>query len=608
MRKSKFLFGLILCIAGGLMSCNEDYLDQTVITDLNEDIIFADSTYATGFLTDIYSDIGFDTDLDRFDQVGGLQVACDEAEYKQVSKITTGASFATGTITPVTVTKDVWETCYKRIRACNKFLQKIEVTPMMESTKRQYKAECRVLRAWYYFILVRHYGGVPLIGDDIYELDDDIKSTRDTYADCINYIDSEINSVLSEHVLRPRTSGRLNGRASEGWCYGLLSRMWLYAASPLFNSDERFGTADTQDLLNFPTYDKERWKKAIDASLQVITSSGDYRLFEYHYDGHDLNQEEPGWGYYGIWFDFDYFTDTDYGDFHYPDGAYQESIVEKKAATGYHVLQILCPVTCGGNGAAGYPYSNLVDAYPMIDGKPIGEGKYTYDPLQPALNRDPRFKNSISYNGCTQRSGDNMYSPVYTFMGDGATQDAVHSGTPTGYYIRKFVKRDCAGNYWAAPYEFRPLMRFAEILLNYAEAVNEYYGPDHVETLGSEEMSPYQVLKLIRRRAGIQAGDDGMFGLKANMTQEEMREAIRLERYIELAFEGFRFFDVRRWKIVEQTENVPMMGFEIKRTGTAFSYRPFEVRRHIFRPAMYFFPIPYDETVKQPDLKQNPYY
>jgi hypothetical protein len=121
-------------------------------------------------------------------------------------------------------------------------------------------------------------------------------------------------------------------------------------------------------------------------------------------------------------------------------------------------------------------------------------------------------------------------------------------------------------------------------------------------------------LKLIRRRAGIDAGADGMYGLKAGMTQQEMREAIQLERRIELAFEGFRFFDVRRWMIAEQTENQLMHGIEITRvvdeeTGkVSYEPREFDVRPHIFRRAMYFWPIPYAETVKSPELIQNPYY
>ena len=154
----------------------------------------------------------------------------------------------------------------------------------------------------------------------------------------------------------------------------------------------------------------------------------------------------------------------------------------------------------------------------------------------------------------------------------------------------------------------RPLMRYTEILLNYAEAANEYYGPDHKDVLGDQEISPYIVLRKIRECAGIEPGEDGTYGIKNNMSQADMTEAIRLERRLDLAFEGHRFFDVRRWMIAEDTDNRMMHGFEITRNGERKTGRIIDTRQHTFRKAMYFYPIPYKETVKSPDLLQNPYY
>ena len=106
MKSKTCMIGALLALLG-VSSCNDDYLDQTVITDLNEEVVFADSTYASGFLTQIYTDIGFDTDGDRFSLNGGLQVASDEAEFRASSQITTGMMFATGTLNPVTVTSSI---------------------------------------------------------------------------------------------------------------------------------------------------------------------------------------------------------------------------------------------------------------------------------------------------------------------------------------------------------------------------------------------------------------------------------------------------------------------------------------------------------------------
>ncbi len=322
MRKNITMVMLSLGLLG-ISSCNDNFLDQTATTDLNEKVVFADSAYAAGFLTQIYHDIGFDTEINRFGN-GGLQVACDEAEFAESSSISTGMSFATGTINPLTVTNDAWNTCYTDIRRCNKFLKLIDGTPMDESTKTQYKAECKFLRAWYYYILLRHYGGIPLIGDTCYAATDKVKSTRDTYADCVNYISNTCNELLKMNVLRPRNSGRSNGRISEAVCQSLLSRLYLDAASPLHNGSG-FGTDSTKALLGYPNYDKELWNYSLQASRSVMTSSGDYRLFKADYD--DQNKvDDVGWGFYAVQQAADFSDVTNAAGNTYPYGSYQELI------------------------------------------------------------------------------------------------------------------------------------------------------------------------------------------------------------------------------------------------------------------------------------------
>lgn len=613
-RKGNYLVLFLMII--GIASCGDDFLDQTATTDLSEESVFADSAYAAGFLTDIYADIGFDTDLDRFGE-GGLQCATDESEPRASSRISSGLAFATGTINPVIVTTDAWEKCYSNIRKCNKFMQRIGDAPMIESAKLQYKAEARFLRAWYYYILLRHYGGVPIVYDKIYGANEPIDATRQNYETCVNYIIDECNAILADNILRPRNSGRSNGRISQAACYALIMRVTLDAASPLHNGSG-FGTDDTKLLLGYANADPQRWERAYEAAKRAMQMQGDYRLYEVHTchkfpDAND-GKPEPGWGFYAVQSPGEFVNVTSDGAFSYPFAAYQEIILMKKQEIRITTCQMLDPPSCGGNGAAGYAYYDLAKAFPMIDGKPIGESSYAYNPLQPNQNRDPRFDVSIIYNGSKICNQTDYFYPIYTYKGENSTQDAVYSGTPTGLYTRKMLPRAASGNWWIEPLQSRPLIRFAEVLLSYAEAVNEWKGPDFSETLGDgNTYSALEVLKLIRRRAGIAPGTDGMYGLKAGMTQDEMREAIRNERRIELAFEGFRFFDVRRWMIAEKTENQPMHGLEITRVvdennKVTYVPREFVVRNHVFRKAMYFWPIPYAEIVKTPALKQNPYY
>jgi len=610
---------LLSSLLAGVSCSDQGFLDETVTTDLNQKVVFSDSTYTAGFLNQIYEQIGFDTDPVRFSTTafgwttfyGGLQTASDEAKFRRTSTITTDVMFATGTINPVLVSEDAWTNCYANIRRVNIFLKYVEGTPIADGIRNQYKAEARFLRAWYYGILLRHYGGVPLIGNVIYNVGDDIKTTRDSYADCVNYIVNECDTIISSNLLPKRRTGRDYGRISEAACRALKARVLLYAASPLYNGigDDTAPTAEYKNLLGYPVYDKERWRIAYEAARDVIALN-EYRLFEWQQTGsaNDNNSTpEMGWGFYAVTSmasDFASFTVRSDGEI-FKDGAFCEIILDQTAAKGNSRETRYGPPTSGGGDEAGYVYKELADAFPMADGKAIGESKYPYDILHPNMNRDPRFANSVLFDGGYFCTGTSTYTPIRISAGVGATLDAVHVGTPTGFYVKKTTSRATCGNTFIGVPQSRPLIRYAEILLNYAEAANEYFGPDYSD----QYTSIYNTLKAIRSRAGIEPGTDNMYGLNPTMTQAEMRETIRQERRIELAFEGHRFFDVRRWKIADVTDNKMMHGLEITvNADGSKSSQEFEVGNHTFRQAMYFWPIPYNEVVKSKSLVQNPYY
>jgi len=600
MKYKRHLLWLIILIGIiSLLSCsNKSFLDETQTTDLTTDVIFSDSTYTQGFLSGIYKDLALDTDPGRFtldvsfNRFGGLQGASDEAECKISSTITTDLLFATGSINPVVVSSDAWQKCYQNIRRVNVFLQNVDNAPLNYNTKKTYKAEARFLRAWYYFILLRHYGGVPLIGDVVYGADDQIKTTRDTFADCVDYILSQCDSIAPDLIIRP--SGMNYGRAGAGACMGLKSRVLLYAASPLFNGGAEVPADYPKELVAYPNYDKGRWKLAMDAAKAVIDLNV-YSLFM----SDPQNQYPDLNGFFWV------FQASDRAS----DGAQKELLVElvppKDGKNFVYKERLFNPPSRGGDGG-GFAYQGLIDAFPTINGKSITEDP-TYNEQNPYANRDPRLYASICYDQHPMQNGSSPNVPVNIYLkADGTPfdQDGVHTGTPTGYYICKATYfKAAAANYFIGPPETRPQLRYAEILLNYAEAATEWYAP------ANPPDDVYDVLKLIRQRAGILPGNDGMYGLKVNMTSDEMREAIHNERRVELAFEGQRFFDVRRWMIAPQTDSQMMTGMEITLgTNGVKVYKRFNVRQHIWRPAMYFWPIPYSETSKSPDLMQNPYY
>lgn len=583
MLMKKIIYPILLILGIWLLaSCeSKDFLDETETTDLDELTVFADSTYTTAFLTDIYTNIGFASNFDRFNNgwgtsSGGMQTACDEAEPRQLSSITTDVQFVTGTVNPVIISDDSWNVPYANIRKVNQLLKHLPNTPLTEGRKRTYGAEARFLRAWYYSVLLRHYGGVPLIGDTIYNYGDKINSVRNTYEECVNYIVSECDAAAKDLPIQP--AGRDRGRAGQGACKALKARVLLYAASPLFNGSD-FAPDSYKTLLGYPEYSKDRWRLAMEAAQEVI-GTGVYSLYK-------DNAEEPGRGFYRIYIPSDWVAD----------GAYSGTILEHKRSPGRWRESLFQPPSRNGGGG-GWVYQELVDAFDMKNGKSITDPTSGYDPNNPYANRDPRFYNSITYDQSMLRNGDIENMPVNIFLGNyngvPSGQDAVHAGTPTGYYIKKQQHRACAANFWIDVNQARPLIRYAEVLLNYAEAKNEYEGP-------SPEI--YSALEAIRERAGMNP-----YSLPADLSQDEMREVIRHERQVELAFEGFRFWDVRRWMIAEETENKMMTGMEVIRDGNNVEYNRFNVRKHVFRKATYFWPIPYKEVAKSPELLQNPYY
>lgn len=608
MIRSRFLSCLFLLMGlFGITSCvDSSFLDETQTTDLSKEVIFSDSTYTVGFLNHIYADIAFDVYPNRFGP-GGLQTACDESEYKVTSDNTDGVQFVSGTVNPVSINENTWKTCYRNIRSANVFLANADFSPMSASAIKRYKAEARFLRAWYYFMLLRHYGGVPLLGDDVYDNEnyETIDMTRNTFQECLDYIVSECRTAYPD--LRIRTAGSNFGRASGGACLALISRALLYAASPLFNGTTHTDDARLKEVMGYPDANMERWKEAADAARQFI-ATGMWKVFIYHKDNNDA--DERGWGYYAQFEGDDYASKTNYNGIQYDYAALSGCILSLIHKMGTEKEHIFDPPTCNNGDIpdGGFPTLEMVECYPMKDGAKPGEGKYAYDRMNPGQNRDPRFSNSITYNGLLRCNNMQNYY-VYTYKGLGATVDAIGQATRTGFYWRKTLHRDTRGGLFISVGQTFQVLRYEEVLLNYAEATNEYYGPNHSDAVGEQTVSPMEVLRTLRERAGIEPGDDGNYGLKANMTQEEMREAIRLERRIELACEGHRFFDVRRWMIADQTENAMVHGWEIThKTDGSYTGRVIDVRQHVFRKAMYFWPIPYNEVMRSAELLQNPYY
>jgi len=583
----KRCFPFLILLALGCRK--EGFLAATTTTNLDEKTVFSDSSRTVGFLANIYSNVGFSTSLSRFTfntftVCGGLEAACDEAEPSHAFS-TPATQFATGTVNAGIIGEEPYKTCYGNIRAVNVLFKNLPNAPLRQAYKNQMVAEAHFLRAWYYSILVEHYGGVPLVGDTLLTYEKPIEAKRSTYAECIDYILSECD--LAAATLPTTQTGLNYGRASKGACLALKARVLLYAASPLFNGTTLVSDAGANidpALVGYPTYDANRWKLAEDAA-QAVIAAGVYSLNT----ANKYQTSQPGYGFQGL----------------FPQRVNTEYIFQLMRPASNSDLENMClPPSRGSNGSGSFPYQGLVDAFPMRNGKPITDPTSGYDPANPYKDRDPRLDYSIIHdqtvllvrtgNGQTNGSAPvNIY--MGTFNGISTGQDAVHQGTVTGYYNNKMLDPQAiAATLSFGSQRVMPLMRYAEVLLNYAEAANEFEGP-----VGNV----YAAVEAVRERAGLDP-----FQLPTGLTKEEMRVWIQNERRIELAYEGHRFWDVRRWKIAPQTENIQSQGMEVNRNGASVVYKPFNITKHNFRPAMYLWPFPLSETGKSPELIQNPGY
>jgi starch-binding outer membrane protein, SusD/RagB family len=579
MKRSYYLFMFWGFVVLSMVSCNkEGFLDKTQSTDLNEETVFADSTYAMNFLNGIYVNVGFSSSPTRFSSTyatyPGLESACDEAEGYVGGAGNTYIQFATGTVSSTVVSKDAWETPYKEIRAVNMLLKHLSKVPVTAGLKERVKAEARFLRVWYYFILLEHYGGIPLVGDTLYTTSDVIPQARNTFEECVNYIVAECDSA--DKVLPWIQTDNDYGRINKAACKALKARTLLYAASPLFNGGSIATSEPLKSITGYPAYDKERWKLAQDAALEVI-GPGKYSLYV-------DNATAPGYGFYEV---FLLRKST-------------ELIFAKMQDDNRYLEEIWLPPSTSSKPIA-FPYLEMVNAFGMKNGRPITDPASNYNPDDPYSNRDPRFDYSIIRDQtAVMKYPDLKRIPVNVYID--ATDpdnvisgsDAPHKGTLTGFYPFKMVDEDVAPSWFnSVTKRCMPLIRYAEVLLDFAEARNEY--------LDVPDQEIYDAVEAIRSRAGLNP-----YTLTAGLTQSEMREIIRNERRVELAFEGHRFWDVRRWKIASETDNVMLHGTEWTKTSTGKVNKTFDVRKHNFMDNMYLWPIPESEVSKSPELLQNP--
>ncbi len=576
---------LALLLAGlaATSACKKDTFLESRTSALTEESVFSDSARTIAFQTRIYNEVGFSFNKGRWSSHGNTEVDTDDAEYRYSGGGQMAVILYSGTHSPLNLPNpglnDFYDTPWYNIRRCNLLLSKLPTAPLSATTRTRIAFETRFLRAWYYNQLLIAHGGIPIIKDKVYGLEDFITEPRTSYADCVKYLSDELDACAAGLVSAPAQAAADYGRVTSGACLALKSRILLYAASPLFNGGAETTDAGLAALVSYPTYSVSYWQAAADAANAVI-NSGQYSLVE-------DNTTAPGYGFYSLFLQR---YNPEYIFFYNRGG--------NRDFEGYYA-----PATRGGGGAYNsMPTQNIVDAFPMKNGKPITDATSGYVATNPYVNRDPRFYNTIIYNHTAQNpsllylAASGGPAPVNTY--EGAPTDGFDLNTSTtGYYTRKM----CDVLTGANGQRGWPLLRYAEVLLNYAEAINE---------TGQTELAVPKLVQL-RRRAGIEAGANGRYGIPTGLTKEQMRTFIQNERRIELAFEDHRWHDIRRWKIAMTVANGFNNRMQIKRSGNSpnftYSYNVVPtIRRHNFRPEMYLMPLPDGEIRKIPGFRQNP--
>lgn len=580
---------VLTVLLGGMTSCESDFLDQKNLVKMNADAIFTDSTYSRGVLNDLYSQTPMTFD-NRALSNGGFEIACDEAEPSyEPSRFS--YQLMKGAMNPSNVEKNFWINPYKVIRKVNNFLNHKSTIPVTPATLQLWEAQARFIRAWNIFLQVKLFGAVPLVYDQVFDENSDMNLPRNTYEECINYIVSECDAVKDILPLEVDYRSDDRGTPTRGAALALKSRVLLYAASPLVNTSRE---DDLEHYVSYGNYDKERWKAAYDAAKEVI-GLGVYSLYKevspYLYNL--MIQPEP--------------TSEDIL-YHYSNGTgYFYSLLENHSNPPSRVTRF-------HKTASAFPIQQLVDAFPMKDGKPI-QGNPDYPGIGPDMykNRDPRLTATVCYNGMKRQmyQFEDAVMRIYTgAVPDGnadkssARLDGIYkpNATITGYYRMKSIDETINNKSRDGYTRPQRLVRYAEILLNAAEAANEYFDGPTAEV--------YEWLELIRDRAQIDRGTGpDFYGIKRNMTQDEMRKFIQNERRIELAYESHRYWDIRRWKIAEDIGTYWSQGMEITRhEDDTYTYRLIDISERQFTNKLYWWPIPASEITKSPNMKQNPGY
>ncbi|WP_448699334.1 RagB/SusD family nutrient uptake outer membrane protein [Mucilaginibacter sp. AW1-3] len=546
-------------------------------------------------------------------------------------QIATGSQ---GTVAPV---NNYWDgeqnatALYKGLRDCNIFLDNIsKVRDLGPSEEAQWVAEVKVLKAYYHFWLFRMYGPIPLIRVNlpISTSVDDVQIKRAPVDECVDYIvqllDEAINSNSLPLIIQNQATDL--GRITQPIALSLKAQVLVTAASPLFNGNTDYANFKDKDgvqLFN-PTYDAGKWQKGVDACKAAIDAcnSANMKLYTYSQDPLSAtvstetnlklsfrNAVSSKWSSELIWGN----SNTSTSDIQ----------VASQPRLDYSA------VAAGSLNSDLAPTLKMVEMFYSKNGVPITEDvtwnyanklnlrtavtaekyyvKEGYQTIQLHFDREPRFYASLGFDGGVwygqgQLVEANSYT-VQSKLGQVSAKNNTIKYSITGYFPQKLVNYlsvySATASYSPSAYTW-PIMRLSDLYLLYAEALNEV----------NNQAEAYIWINKVRDRAGLKTVQDAWTQYSTNptkfTTQSGLRDIIHRERAIELAFEGQRFWDLRRWKEAIKELNGPVLGWDVNQADVAGFYRQKVLFNQTFKTRDYFWPIKEYDVIVNKNLVQNP--
>lgn len=662
--KKYILLSFVCCVVGLFSSCDylnvDDYFEDT----FKEDSIFSNKNNLEYYYNGAVALLPKEGRLWHWGSTPGVTgsdeaVTCGSFSNGFVEVSFSGTQLTTDRISATSMggwdwNFNIWPNCYKIIRKMTIALPRInEVPDATIFDKMELDGKLRFLRAYAYYLMVMQYGPVIILGDDVLNTNEDTNYyslARSTYDECIDYICSEFEKAANG-LPTSQPIDKIDA-PTRGAALALVARLRLQAASPLFNG----GEAAHKYFSNFvrstdgvhyisQTYDERKWALAAAAAKRVM----DLNTYELHV------VKDPS------------YTDklpanVPHADF--PAGAggidpfrsYSEMFNGETLAntnpeliwgTSQNInehLDHVFPLTFGGTGSISVP-QRIVDAYYMADGKDIHESssEYPYEArpydntcvtsgdlvlsknyvlkdktYKAYANREPRFYVNIGYSNAlwtmeSTKDGDKKNIVVKYYNGANSGKNNWYGSTSyflTGYTCKKYVHpRDAKSGSEAKVIDKKfPLIRYAEVLLSYAEALNNLTQPHTVgeETFSRDPGAIKAAFNPIRFRAGLPGLEDADL-----ITAENFNKVIQRERLIELFHEGRRYYDIKRWGIIEELEKEPLTGLNVEQGEWDGFYQPIVIQHRsiyerVFKHKMLLLPIHLDEIRRSKNLDQNP--